>query len=92
MKDTKSCGTRTIYSILSGLDPAGFLFENKDQDVRLDPSDAKFVDVIHTDSEALIKLGKELRGSDGIIGIFFVYFLAICPSFHVFPYHYIDEF
>ena len=43
----------------TGLDPAGFLFENQDPKVRLDPSDANFVDVIHTDGDSLSELGIE---------------------------------
>lgn len=35
---------------ISGLDPAGPLFYRMHPDVRLDPSDAKFVDVIHSDA------------------------------------------
>ncbi|MCL4124859.1 UNVERIFIED_CONTAM: hypothetical protein GTU68_060683 [Idotea baltica] len=35
---------------VSGFDPAGPLFYDKSSDERLDPSDASFVDVIHTNS------------------------------------------
>ncbi|XP_059138689.1 pancreatic triacylglycerol lipase-like [Physella acuta] len=42
---------------ISGLDPAGPYFADTDPRVRLDPSDAKFVDVIHTDDTKLVGLG-----------------------------------
>ncbi|XP_038622186.1 lipase member I isoform X2 [Tachyglossus aculeatus] len=38
---------------ISGLDPAGPQFTGKPADERLDRTDAKFVDVIHTDTDAL---------------------------------------
>ncbi|KAK6991170.1 inactive pancreatic lipase-related protein 1, partial [Biomphalaria glabrata] len=44
-------------TIEKSLDPAGPYFENTDPTVRLDPTDALFVDAIHTDSESLIQFG-----------------------------------
>ncbi|XP_045242457.2 lipase member H isoform X4 [Macaca fascicularis] len=38
---------------ITGLDPAGPLFNGKPHQDRLDPSDAQFVDVIHSDIDAL---------------------------------------
>ena len=43
--------------MIKGLDPAGPLFEFTDIRVRLDPSDAKFVDVIHTDGASILQIG-----------------------------------
>ncbi|CAF0810310.1 unnamed protein product [Didymodactylos carnosus] len=42
---------------ITGLDPAGPYFENTDPRVRLDSTDALFVDVIHTDGQAHVQLG-----------------------------------
>ena len=36
---------------VSALDPAGPLFEDYEIDVRLDATDANYVDVIHTDGD-----------------------------------------
>ena len=44
--------------IPSGLDPAGPLFEGYDPKVRLDQTDANYVDVIHSNGESLIVGGR----------------------------------
>ena len=41
------------FSAYIGLDRAGPYFSYTDPEVRLDPSDARFVDVIHTDAGLL---------------------------------------
>lgn len=43
---------------ISGLDPAMPDFEKMPIHVRLDSTDAKLVDVIHTDSSRIVRLGK----------------------------------
>jgi hypothetical protein len=40
-----------------GLDPAQPCFQADDPDIRLDPSDAEFIDVIHTNGRTLLKAG-----------------------------------
>ncbi|KAL3868055.1 hypothetical protein ACJMK2_040893, partial [Sinanodonta woodiana] len=42
---------------ITGLDPAEPNFQYKDKMVRLDPTDATFVDVIHTDGKSIVLLG-----------------------------------
>lgn len=47
-----------------GLDPAEPCFEGTPELVRLDPSDAQFVDVIHTDAAPIIpNMGEFLNSS-----------------------------
>ncbi|XP_022097181.1 pancreatic lipase-related protein 2-like [Acanthaster planci] len=50
---------------ITGLDAAGPGFENTDADCRLDRSDAKFVDVIHTSSNSLLEGGAGIEQKIG---------------------------
>ena len=42
---------------ITGLDPAQPCFQEDIRDIRLDPSDAQFIDIIHTNGRSLEKLG-----------------------------------
>ncbi|KAG8195855.1 hypothetical protein JTE90_008547 [Oedothorax gibbosus] len=44
-------------SRITGLDPASPLFEGYDSNIKLDPSDANFVDVIHSNGNSFLKGG-----------------------------------
>jgi len=62
----QSAGYGTIARI-TGLDPAGPWFQNTPNEVRLDSTDAQFVDALHTDSEPLKKLGFGISQQSGHI-------------------------
>ena len=55
---------------ISGLDPAGPLFENVPPSIRLDPSDACYVDVIHTNAGSLPTLGLGIRRPCGNVDFY----------------------
>lgn len=48
---------QSSFHVIPGLDPAAMWFHGEHEDVRLDTSDAFFVDVIHTSSEYGITSG-----------------------------------
>jgi hypothetical protein len=48
---THGVGPPSYSAFLLGLDPAGPLFNGRPPEERLDPSDALFVDVIHSDTD-----------------------------------------
>lgn len=49
---------------ITGLDPAGPYFRNTEPALKLDKTDAKYVDSIHTDAETLLELGFGMSNSD----------------------------
>jgi len=55
---------------ITGLDPAGPYFENTDPIVRLDPTDANFVDIIHSDGRASLHLGMGLAQRIGHVDFY----------------------
>ncbi|XP_076345892.1 pancreatic triacylglycerol lipase-like [Tachypleus tridentatus] len=57
-------------SRITGLDPAAPLFEGYEAKVRLDPTDAKFVDVIHSNGDSMIRGGFGAYESMGHVDFF----------------------
>ncbi|XP_069126913.1 pancreatic triacylglycerol lipase-like [Argopecten irradians] len=55
---------------ITGLDPAGPLFEDYSPEVRLDPSDALFVDIIHTDAVPIQDAGFGMKKPCGHIDFY----------------------
>ena len=55
---------------ITGLDPAGPYFENTDIRVRLDESDANFVEAIHTDGSSSLQLGLGLMQKSGHVDFY----------------------
>lgn len=47
-----------MWGVFLGLDPAGPYFEGTPPEVRLDPTDANFVDVIHSNAAHFPAIGK----------------------------------
>ncbi|XP_062571557.1 inactive pancreatic lipase-related protein 1-like [Saccostrea cucullata] len=55
---------------ITGLDPAGLYFEKFDTKVKLDPTDANFVDVIHTDGASLLEMAFGIRTPNGHVDFY----------------------
>lgn len=56
---------------ITGLDPAEPYFQGMPPFVRLDPTDADLVDVIHTDGSSIFLLGKVVLTKTVILFIYF---------------------
>jgi Lipase. len=48
------------FILFSGLDPADPYFSGTESIVRLDPTDATFVDIVHTDAAPFVKGGESV--------------------------------
>ncbi|XP_029642916.1 pancreatic triacylglycerol lipase-like [Octopus sinensis] len=60
----------TNLARISGLDPSAPYFEHTGPKVRLDPTDAEFVDVIHTDIGYILGLGLGINGQSGHVDFY----------------------
>lgn len=60
----------TIPALITGMDPAGPLYEGKDVLVRLDPTDAVFVDVIHSNAKPLVDMGAGMYQACGHVDFY----------------------
>ncbi|XP_055954374.1 inactive pancreatic lipase-related protein 1 [Patella vulgata] len=55
---------------ITGIDPAGPYFEGTPPIVRLDPSDAEFVDCIHTDGSGVLSIGMGTKQAMGDVDFY----------------------
>lgn len=56
-KKVQTGGKKKMVGRITGLDPANPGFNYDSPVVRLDKTDAKFVDVVHTDTETILVMG-----------------------------------
>ena len=61
---------RSKLGRITGLDPAGPYFLNTKPEVRLDPTDAKFVDVIHSDKPDVLYIGLGIGQAAGHVDFY----------------------
>ncbi|KAG1657257.1 Pancreatic triacylglycerol lipase [Nymphon striatum] len=70
LQDMQENGWKTSHGSQARLDPAGPFFEGMPKSVCLDPSDAVFVDVIHTDTSSPVGVGLGMKKSIGDIDFY----------------------
>ena len=65
-KKVQEGGKKKIVGRITGLDPANLGFDYDSAKVRLDKTDADFVDIIHTDdTQTILVMGKRRVLSEG---------------------------
>ncbi|XP_031827119.2 phospholipase A1 isoform X1 [Nomia melanderi] len=69
-KELKSRGSKWTVKRITGLDPAQPCFKNADSSVKLDKSDAPFVDIIHTNGRLLSEIGLGLPDPIGHVDFY----------------------
>lgn len=60
----------TLYYFFAGLDPAGPMFEGVEEQKRLSPDDADFVDVLHTYTREALGVSIGIQQAIGDIDIY----------------------
>lgn len=58
------------FATVQGMDPAGPFYDDRDETVRLNPSDAKFVDVVHSNAKPLYSGGAGMYAPIGHVDFY----------------------
>lgn len=83
VKSFHNCTIVTNYLHFPGLDPADPYFSDTESIVRLDPSDATFVDIVHTDAAPFVKGGKIPKWTKNALFLNYTFQLTVNCTFQL---------